>query len=132
MTVPLIYTTGESGSNLHGKMHLQSKITPVHTGSSQTESCFVLGAGIWDHRFAVNKKMCQEKCSQLRSFSTIKTFTLAHHDGDAELADTPGFKGGRGAAVKELTLQSGLFIGTDWCPPPAQQPAESNSFCSSP
>lgn len=76
--------------------------------------------------------MCQEKRSQLHSFNTIKTFTLAHHDGGAELADTPGFKGGRGAAVKELTLQRGLFIGTNRCPPPAQRPTESSSFCSSP
>lgn len=91
---------------------------------------FCPGAGTWDHRFVVNKKKCQEKCSQLRSFNTIKTFTLAHRDGDAELADTPGFKGGRGAAVKELTLQRGLFIGTKRCPPPAQRPTESNSFCS--
>lgn len=44
----------------------------------------------------------------------------------------PGFKGGQGAAVKELTLQRGLFIGTNRCPPPAWRPTDSNSFCSSP
>lgn len=79
----------------------------------------------------MNKKKCQEKRSQLQSFNTIKTFTLAHRDSDAELSDTPGFKGGRGAAVKELTLQRGLFISMNQCPPPSQRPTESNSFCSS-